>query len=106
MSDESTLLAPVFAFPRLHLARGEGSYVWDTAGKRYLDFTAGLGVMALGHGRQDVADILAKQYATLGHCSNLFTHTPGLELASALKQVSFAARVFFANSGTETNEAA
>jgi predicted acetylornithine/succinylornithine family transaminase len=106
MHDESQLLAGVFHYPRLILARGEGCHVWDVAGRRYLDFTAGLGVAALGHGRADLALALMEQYATLGHCSNLYGNLPALELAQRLKESSFAARVWFANSGAEGNEAA
>ena len=103
---EADLLAGVFAYPRLRLARGAGSWVWDTAGTRYLDFTAGLAVLALGHGRADLADTLRDQFMTLGHCSNLFGNTPVLELAQRLKSASFAKRIWFANSGSEANEAA
>lgn len=106
MEQEADVLAGVFAYPRLMLARGEGCWVWDTAGKRYLDFTAGLGVLALGHGRAEVAEIIKEQYLTLAHCSNLFVHAPALDLATRLKEASFAARLWFANSGAEANEAA
>ncbi len=106
MFDESALLAGVFHYPRLILTRGEGSWVWDTEGRRYLDFTAGLGVAALGHGRRDLALLLMEQFAQLGHCSNLYGNLPSLELAQRLKDSSFAHRVWFSNSGTEANEAA
>jgi predicted acetylornithine/succinylornithine family transaminase len=104
--NEAELLAGVFQYPRLILARGAGSYVWDVEGKQYLDFTAGLGVLALGHGRADLADVLRDQFATLGHVSNLYGNVPALELARRLKESSFASRIWFANSGTEANEAA
>lgn len=104
--DESRTLAGVIAHPRLILARGAGSYVWDTAGRQYLDFTAGLAVAALGHGRADLAEILRDQFATLGHVSNLYGNVPALDLAARLTKASFASRVWFANSGTEANEAA
>lgn len=104
--EESQLLAGVFQYPRLVLVRGEGSWVWDTAGRKYLDFTAGLAVAALGHGRQDLADTLRDQFATLGHTSNLYGNLPSLELAQRLVQASFATRIWYANSGTEANEAA
>ena len=104
--EESQLLAGVFQYPRLVLARGAGSWVWDTAGRKYLDFTAGLAVAALGHGRQDLADVLRDQFATLGHTSNLYGNLPSLELAQRLVQSSFATRIWYANSGTEANEAA
>jgi predicted acetylornithine/succinylornithine family transaminase len=105
-ADESQLLAGVIHHPRLVLVRGEGAFVWDVQGRRYLDFTSGLAVAALGHGRRDLADVLAAQFATLGHCSNLYGNLPALELARRLCDSSFATRVWFANSGTEANEAA
>jgi acetylornithine/N-succinyldiaminopimelate aminotransferase len=103
---ESDVLAGVVAFPRLMLERGKGSRVWDTAGRSYLDFSSGLGVAALGHGREDLATLLRDQFRKLGHCSNLYGNRPALELAHRLVQSSFATRVWFANSGTEANEAA
>jgi predicted acetylornithine/succinylornithine family transaminase len=103
---ESELLAGCIHHPRLVLVRGAGSYVWDVDGRRYLDFTAGLGVAALGHGRADLAEVLRDQFATLGHVSNLYGNLPALELARRLVETSFAARIWFANSGTEANEAA
>jgi len=106
MRDESRTLAGVIHHPRLVLARGAGSWVWDEDGNRYLDFTAGLAVAALGHGRTDLADILRAQYVTLEACSNLYGNLPALELAERLVRNSFASHVWFANSGTEANEAA
>jgi len=103
---EADLLAGVFTYPRLLLVRGEGSYVWDANGRRYLDFSSGLGVAALGHGRADIAELLREQFLTLAHCSNLYANLPSLELARRLVDSSFASRVWFANSGTEANEAA
>jgi predicted acetylornithine/succinylornithine family transaminase len=104
--NEADLLAGVIHHPRLVLARGAGAYVWDVEGRRYLDFTAGLAVAALGHGRADLAEVLREQFATLGHCSNLYGNVPALELARRLVDSSFAARIWYANSGTEANEAA
>jgi len=103
---EADLLAGVFSYPRLLLVRGKGSYVWDSTGRCYLDFSSGLGVAALGHGRADFATVLRDQFLTLGHCSNLYGNLPVLELARRLVESSFASRVWFANSGTEANEAA
>jgi len=103
---EADLLAGVFAFPRIMLTRGKGSWVWDDQARPYLDFSSALGVAALGHGREDFADLLREQFANLGHCSNLYGNQPSLELADRLIRSSFAKRVWFANSGTEANEAA
>ena len=103
---EADLLAGLVPFPRLMLERGEGSWVFDDQGKRYLDFTAGLGVLALGHGCADLAEVAGAQLGQLGHVSNLFGNEPSLELADRLVRSSFASRVWFANSGAEANEAA
>ena len=106
MTLEADVLAGLFPYPRLQLTHGSGTWVVDQDGKRYLDFTAGLGVMALGHGRADLTAILAQQFGKLSHCSNLFANAPALQLAERLQQASFASKVFFANSGAEVNEAA
>jgi len=93
----------------LVLDHGKGTEVWDRAGKRYLDFTGGIAVNALGHGRKDLAQIARKQMEKLTHVSNLYTTEPALELAAKLVKTGnpgqFAA-VHFGNSGTEANEAA
>lgn len=93
----------------LVLERGKGTEVWDRAGKRYLDFTGGIAVNALGHGRKDLAQVARKQMEKLTHVSNLYTTEPALELAAKLvatgRPGQFAA-VHFGNSGTEANEAA
>jgi acetylglutamate kinase len=104
---ESELFAGVFSYPRLHLSHGLGSYVWDQQGQRYLDFTAGLGVLALGHRHPGIAEVVQAQCTQLWHVSNLFAHTPGMRLADILLQVApWAARVWLCNSGAEANEAA
>lgn len=103
---EQDVIANVLPMPRLVLQRGKGSWVWDEAGKRYLDFTSGIAVMALGHAHPALTSVLADQFGTLAHCSNLFTTRPQLELAERLVQSSFATRVWFSNSGTEAIEAA
>lgn len=103
---EAELFAGVFAYPRLQLVRGEGCFVWDSDGQKYLDFTAGLGVLALGHGRHELAEIMAQQFVRLGHCSNLFANQPAQKLAQMLRACSFAERIWLACSGTEVIEAA
>ncbi|KPV45290.1 aspartate aminotransferase family protein [Alicyclobacillus ferrooxydans] len=90
----------------ISLVRGEGVYVYDDAGKQYLDFTAGIAVSALGHAHPKLVARLQEQVATLIHCSNLY-RTPWQEqLALRLQALSGMDRVFFCNSGTEANEAA
>jgi acetylornithine/N-succinyldiaminopimelate aminotransferase len=90
----------------LVLVRGQGCRVWDDAGKEYLDFVSGLAVVNLGHAHPDVAQAAAAQLAQLVHVSNIYYTTPMVELAEALVRLSFADRVFFANSGAEVNEGA
>jgi acetylornithine/N-succinyldiaminopimelate aminotransferase len=96
----------------LVLDHGKGSWVWDREGKRYLDFSSGIAVTALGHGRRDLARIAAHQMKKLTHVSNLFTTEPALKLANRLVTTGdrlggrgFSA-VHLGNSGTEANEAA
>lgn len=103
----SHALLDVYAQPDFVLARGEGCRVWDEDGRSYLDFTAGIGVNALGYGCQVVSEALEAQLATgLVHTSNLFRTRPGAELAELLVTLSFPGSVFFCNSGGEANEAA
>jgi predicted acetylornithine/succinylornithine family transaminase len=88
------------------IERGEGSRVWDTDGKEYLDFVGGLAVNALGHAHPVVAEAVAEQSRQLIHTSNLYYTTPMIELAKLLVENSCLDRVFFCNSGTEAIEAA
>jgi acetylornithine/N-succinyldiaminopimelate aminotransferase len=89
--------------------RGEGAYLWDADGKRYLDFLAGIAVNSLGHAHPAFVEAIASQAATLAHVSNYFATPPQLELASRLKRLAGtgdSGRVYFGNSGAEANEAA
>jgi len=90
----------------LVLVKGEGCRVWDDQGREYLDLVAGLAVCNLGHAHPEVARAAAAQLAQLVHVSNLYYSTPMVELAELLVRLSFADRVFFANSGAEVNEGA
>ncbi len=100
-------LVGLYAQPDLVLARGDGCWVWDEEGTRYLDFTAGIGVNALGHGSPVVARAIERALsAGLIHSSNLFATRPGMELAQLLVDLSFPGKAFFCNSGAEANEAA
>ncbi|KZV69169.1 acetylornithine aminotransferase [Peniophora sp. CONT] len=114
---------PVYARPDVVLARGQGCTVWDEDGRKFLDFSAGIAVNALGHSDPGVADVLYKQANTLLHTSNVFYHQQASELAEKLVTLTQregglgyhpsshpttapGAKVFFANSGTEANEGA
>jgi predicted acetylornithine/succinylornithine family transaminase len=88
------------------LDHGKGCWLYDTAGKDYLDCAAGIAVNALGHADPELVEVLAQQAAKLWHVSNLFHSAPQARLAKALCETSFADRVFFANSGAEANEGA
>ena len=86
------------------LVRGEGSWVWDSEGTKYLDLTSGVGVASLGHANPGLAAVIADQATTLLHTSNLFFHPYQSELAEKLCRLSGMDRVFFCNSGTEAVE--
>ena len=90
----------------LVLVKGQGCRVWDDTGKEYLDFVAGLAVCNLGHAHPEVAAAAAAQLTQLVHVSNIYYTTPMVERAEMLVSLSFADRVFFANSGAEVNEGA
>ena len=88
------------------IAKGKGCTLWDTDGKKYTDFVAGIAVCNLGHAHPGVSKALSMQAETLFHVSNLYYTIPQVELAARLTEISFADRVFFCNSGAEANEAA
>jgi len=88
------------------LVEGKGCRVFDSGGKMYLDFLAGIAVCSLGHAHPEVAEAVCRQAQKLVHVSNLYYTVPQIELAELLIEHSFADRVFFCNSGAEANEAA
>lgn len=97
-----------FGLPQRVLVRGEGVYVWDADGTRYLDLLAGIAVNALGHAHPTLTAAISAQLGTLGHVSNFFGTPTQISLAHALLNLSKAptgSKVFFTNSGTEANEA-
>lgn len=101
-----------FPTPARQLVRGEGVYVWDSEGRRYLDLLAGIAVNSTGHSHPQVVAALREQLGQLVHTSNFFATAPQLALAEKLAEIiaeagyTQPARVFFTNSGTEANEAA
>ena len=99
-------LLPVFARADLGFERGEGVWLIATNGERYLDFTSGVAVNALGHAHPHLVAALQEQATKLWHMSNLFRSPDGERLAARLCEASFADFVFFANSGAEAMECA
>ena len=88
------------------LEKGEGVYLYDTDGKKYLDFAAGIAVCGLGYGNQELNQTLKEQIDCLTHTSNLYYNTTCGKAATALRRISKMDRVFFTNSGTEAIEGA
>ena len=90
----------------LAFVRGQGCRLWDAEGREYLDFVAGIAVLAVGHSHPRVVEAVQRQAAQLVHTSNLYLIEAQARLAERLTALSFADRCFFCNSGTEANEAA
>jgi acetylornithine aminotransferase/acetylornithine/N-succinyldiaminopimelate aminotransferase len=106
MRSEEKLLLPTYDRQRVLFTRGKGLYLWDSRGKKYLDFLSGIGVNALGHGHPAIQSVLKRQAGKLIHVSNLFFHEYQSELAKKLTKISGLDRAFFCNSGTEAWEGA
>ena len=106
MRDEQKLLLPTYDRQKVLFTRGRGVYLWDSKGKRYLDFLSGIGVNALGHGHPAIQRVLKQQAGKLIHTSNFFFHEYQAELAKRLTKISGLDSAFFCNSGTEAWEGA
>jgi len=104
--DYATRIMKSAAVPPRELVRGEGCYVWDSEGTKYLDFLAGIAVNSLGHAHPVLVEAVRAQVGTLAHVSNLFASPPQLALAERLLRLTGGDRVFFCNSGAEAIEAA
>ncbi|WP_144391302.1 aspartate aminotransferase family protein [Pleionea sediminis] len=100
------VMVPNYSPMQMIPEKGEGSKLWDTEGKEYIDMAGGIAVNALGHCHPAMVSALNEQAQKLWHMSNVFTNKPALELAQKLIDSTFAEKVFFANSGGEANEAA
>lgn len=95
--------------PLTMLVRGEGAWVWDVDGKKYLDFLAGIAVNSLGHAHPVLIEAVTRQVSAIAHVSNYFATPPQIELAERLRRITGAGergRVYFGNSGAEAIEAA
>ena len=102
---------PVFGAPALSMERGSGTEVWDTDGKRYLDFLSGIAVTSLGHANPVIAEAISRQANTLLHVSNFFTNPQATAAAVKVNELladatGHAGQIFFTNSGAESNECA
>lgn len=102
---------PVFGAPALSMERGQGTELWDTDGKRYLDFLSGIAVTSLGHANPVIADAISRQAATLLHVSNFFANPQATAAAVKVNELledatGHAGQLFFTNSGAESNECA
>jgi acetylornithine/N-succinyldiaminopimelate aminotransferase len=107
ISAEQRYLLQTYARPEFVIERGEGCYLYDSEGRRYLDCVAGIAVNALGYGDPDVARAIREHADGLIHLSNLYHSRPAVELAQTLvDHTSWADRVFFCNSGAEAVEGA
>ena len=103
------VIMPTYGVPQRVLVRGDGAYVWDADGVRYLDLLAGIATNVLGHAHPTLTGAVSAQLATLGHISNFFASGPQVALAERLLTLLAApdgSRVFFTNSGAEANEGA
>ncbi|WP_336365879.1 aspartate aminotransferase family protein [Marinobacter sp. C2H3] len=100
------VMVPNYAPGQIIPVRGEGSRIWDQEGREYVDLQGGIAVTCLGHSHPGLIGALEEQANKIWHLSNVMTNEPALRLARSLCELTFAERVFFANSGAEANEAA
>ncbi|MFO0690822.1 MAG: aspartate aminotransferase family protein [Myxococcota bacterium] len=100
------VLVPNYAPQPISIVRGEGCWLFDAEGRRYLDLMGGIATASLGHAHPKLRAALEAQAALLWHVSNLFTTEPQIRLAERLTACCFAEAIFFCNSGAEANEAA
>lgn len=106
MRAEAALLLPTYERNPVLFTHGRGVYLWDSKGKKYLDFLSGIGVNALGYGHPAIQKVISRQARKLIHISNLFFHQYQAELAERLTKISGLEKAFFCNSGTEAWEGA
>lgn len=113
MTDTASLLAqaqacmtPNYRPPPMVISHGDGAQLWDLEGRRYLDFSSGIGVTALGHAHPRVVEAISEQAAKVCHTANMVHHQGYIEICRRLTELSFGDKVFLSNSGTEAIEAA
>jgi predicted acetylornithine/succinylornithine family transaminase len=103
---EARWVMPTYKRAPVEFVRGEGARLWDSDGKEYLDFLAGISVCSVGHCHPDVVEAVREQAGTLTHVSNLYLSEPGVRLAQRICESSLGGRAFLCNSGAEANECA
>src|SRR6516165_3632601 len=106
LEDAEKFLLPTYKRQSLVMTHGQGAYVFDSTGKKYLDFLGGIAVNALGHAHPRIVKVIRREAARAIHLSNLFYHAYQGPLARKLAECSGMDRVFFANSGAEAIEGA
>jgi len=106
MARDAASYLPVFSRYPIVLDHGEGSYVWDVNGRKYLDALGGIAVNVLGHNYAPLVDAIAEQAKRLIHVSNLYYTEPQADAAAKLSALTAGGKVFFGNSGAEANEGA
>ena len=102
--EDKLFIAPLYGKANIEFVRGEGSYLFDKNGKKYLDFVAGIAVNALGHQNAEIKKAVEEQMDSFFHISNLYPNYPQVNLAKALLAATGYDKAFFCNSGTEANE--
>ncbi|HSP59023.1 MAG TPA: aminotransferase class III-fold pyridoxal phosphate-dependent enzyme, partial [Halomonas sp.] len=105
-ADFDQYMLPNYAPQQIIPVRGEGSRLWDQAGREYIDFAGGIAVNSLGHCHPVLVEALTAQAHKLWHLSNVYTNEPALKLARALVERTFADKAYLCSSGGEANEAA
>ena len=103
--EQSNYLISNYAPPSLEIVRGKGSYLWDSSGNKFLDFTSGIAVSNIGHGHEHWINSINEQASELVHCSNLFSIPQQVRLAKRLVNKIGPGKMLFCNSGAEANEA-
>ncbi len=103
---ERRWVMPTYSRAPVEFVRGEGARLWDSDGKQYLDFFAGLGVLNAGHSHPLITEAIREQAGRLAVASNLYYTEPGMRLARRLSESSLGGQVFLCNSGAEANECA
>ncbi len=106
IEQDKNVIAPLYGKADIEIVKGEGSYLFDSKGDKYLDFVAGIAVNALGHQNKAIKEAVVKQMDSFNHISNLYVNMPQVELGKKLLEITGFDKAFFCNSGTEANEGA